>query len=113
MGKTILVVNRSISLPRVSCSVLENSFRFAPEKDAAACRFEKAWRHGGLVHDMTKRVCWRPRYHPGMQQSHEQVPVGPHLIELDEPVLHDEFVECARSILGTSNLTNDRQRHRT
>src|SRR6516164_422540 len=56
MGKTILMVNRPISLSRVSFSVLENSLQSAPEEDATSCRLEKAWRHGGLVHEMTSAV---------------------------------------------------------
>jgi len=44
MGETILMVNRFIPLPRVSCSVLENSLRSASGKDSASCHLEKAWR---------------------------------------------------------------------
>jgi hypothetical protein len=87
MGETILVVNRSIPLSRVSCSILENSFRFAPGKDSASCRREKAWPHGRLAHDVTKRGYWRLRYHrPPTQHGRQQLSLRAHLIKSDTGV---------------------------
>jgi hypothetical protein len=46
-----------------ACRVRFWKIRFAlpQKKDSASCCLEKAWRHGGMVHDMTKRG-WRLRY---------------------------------------------------